>query len=134
MNFNFMPLKLNTDIAYFKDTIDYFGSDNGIDLYKVKNSLKVPLMGLGVTDVNLYFFEANLITVYIHLVSKSMDLGHVRQTLENRIKEQGKALKIDSTVVIGWESTNEFLGLVHDKTGKRVYLYYTLKEFSIYNL
>lgn len=131
MKFNLIPHKLNTDIADFKNEIQYLATDNGIDLYKAKH--KASVLGILVSDVNLYFFEGSLITVYIHLAAKNEDFSQVRQILSNKIEEQGKAFKIDSGQVIGWENQSEFLGLVNDKTGKRLYLYYTLKEYSIYN-
>jgi len=132
MKFNFIPYLLNADKSELKEMIQYLATDNGIDLYKTK--LKTDLLGILVSNINLYFFEGSLITVYIHLASKSENFSHVRQILESRIKEEGSVFKIDSADVIGWESTSEFLGLVHDKTGKQLYLYYTLKEFSIYSL
>ncbi len=132
MKFNFIPYRLNANIAEFKDGIQYLATDNGIDLYKVKS--KTTIFDMLASDINLYFFEGNLITVYIHLATKAENLSQVRQMLESRIKEAGKAFKIDSGEVIGWESASEFLGLVNDKTGKRLYLYYALKEFSIYRL
>ena len=132
MKFNFIPYRLNADRAELKDEIKYLATDNGIDLYKAK--LKTAILGILVTGVNFYFFEDSLISVYIHLASKSEEFSQVRQILEGRNKEEGKAFKIDSGDVIGWESTKEFLGLVNDKTGKRLNLYYTLKQFSIYNL
>ncbi len=132
MKFNFIPYRLNADRAELKDEIMYVATDNGIDLYKTKP--KTAILGILVTGVNLYFFEGNLITVYIHLASKAEEFSQVRQILESRIKEERKAFKIDSGEVVGWKSSSEFLGLVYDKTGKRLYLYYTLKEFSIYSL
>lgn len=131
MKFKFIPYHLNADIAELKQMIQYLVTENGIDLYKSK--LNTDIFGILVSDINLYFFEGSLITVYIHLASKSENFMHVRQILESRIKEEGRAFKSDSADVIGWENTNEFLGLVYDKTGKRLYLYYTLKEFSIYS-
>lgn len=132
MKFNFIPYRLNADRAELKDEIKYLATDNGIDLYKAKP--KTTILGILVSDINLYFFEGNLITVYIHLAAKAEDVSHVRQILESRIKEEGKAFKIDSADVIGWENESQFLGLVYDNTSKRLYLYYTMKEYSIYNL
>ena len=132
MKFNFIPYRLNIDRAELKDEIKYLATDNGIDLYKAKP--KTTILGIVVTGFNLYFFEGNLITVYIHLAAKAEDYSQVRLILESRIKEEGKAFKVDSVEVIGWEKETEFLGLVYDKTDKRLYLYYTMNEFSIYNL
>lgn len=132
MKFDFISYRLNADLADFKNAIQYLATDNGIDLYKVKS--KTTIFDMPVSDINLYFFEGNLITVYIHLATEAENLYQVRQLLESRIKEAGEAFKIDSGEVIGWESASEFLGLVNDKTGKRLYLYHTLKRFSIYSL
>ena len=46
MNFTFIPFKLNMDIADFEDDIQYLTTDNGIDLYKAKEELKKPILGL----------------------------------------------------------------------------------------
>ena len=132
MKFNFIPYRLNADKAELKFEIKYLATDNGIDLYKAKP--KTTILGFLVTGVNLYFFEGSLITVYIHLVAKAEDFSQVRQILESRIKEKGKTFKIDSGEVIGWENESEFLGLVYGKSGNRLYLYYSIREYSIYSL
>lgn len=134
MNFDFIPLTLNSDIADFMGSIEYLATDNGVDLYKARKELKMPILGIQISGCNLYFFEGSLITVYFHLTIKPDAVEQVRQNLESRTIEEGKTLNIDLGEVIGWENETEFFGIVNDKTGKRLYLYYAMKNFSIYKL
>lgn len=133
MNFDFLPLTLNSDITDFKGSIEYLGTDNGVDLYRAEKELKKPILNIQVFNCNLYFFEGSLITVYIHLEVIPENFRQVRQILEKNIKHEGKAFKTTSGVVCGWHNKHQFLALVNDRTNARLYLYYSLNEFSIYD-
>ena len=132
MDFNFIPYKLNTDISYFKDNIQYISSDNGVDLYIERNMRNPSILGLRVTIINLYFLEGSLITVYIHLGENPENIEEVKEILETEIKTQGRAIKTNSVMVYGWTEQNEFLGLLKDTRGKKLYLYYTLKKYNVF--
>src|SRR5258705_13403150 len=115
MNFNFIPYRLNADLSHFKEDVEYICSDNGVDLYKVKKVLIKPILGISVSDVNLYFFEGSLITVYIHLAENPEYLSQVKEVLENCLKSQGKSFKTESGMIAGWNTNTEFLSLINDR-------------------
>jgi hypothetical protein len=132
MNFDFIPYKLNIDINNFKGQIQYISSDNGVDLYRAEKAFKMPLKGITLSNINLYFLDGNLITVYIHIVENTEDLREVIKTLESLIEISVKALRVDSGMVHFWCNEYEFLGVIEDRRYKRLKLYYTLMLFNVF--
>ncbi len=134
MKFDFIPFRFNANIADFKDEILYIATDNGVDLYKSKDEVRVLIPGILFSVANLYFFEVCLITVYIHLTSKSGDFGAVSHILANTIKEAGKVIKSENLEITSWSNNSEYLGLVKAINSDKLYLYYTLHKYNIYGL
>lgn len=131
MNFEFLPYRLNADISDFKDNIEYISSDNGVDLYRAKDGFIKALLGFPVTDVNLYFYEGSLITVYIHLGENPENIEQVSKTLEHSITRPGKALKLDSGTGYIWKGESATLAIIQDMSKERLYLYNSLKRFDV---
>lgn len=133
MNFNFMPYKLNADISDFKGKIEYISSDNGVDLYNAREGLEMPLLGFQVKQVNLYFYEANLITVYIQLAENSDIIQKVKGILDEALAETGKVMEADSGLLYYWQDKNQLLGLMIKDEGKFLLLYNSLNKFNVFN-
>ena len=131
MKFDFIPFSLNADIGHFKGQIQYISSDNGVELYKARKVLKNYILGIPVSNINLYFYEGNLITLYIHLVENPPSLEQVRKTFETSIGRQGEALKTGISNGYSWNGQNEILALINSQENRKVCLYYTLLRFSI---
>lgn len=131
MNFEFLPYRLNADISDFKHNIEYISSDNGVDLYRGKEGFMKLLLGLRVSVVNLYFFEGNLITAYIHLGENPDSIEQVSKTLEHSIKRPGKALKLRYGNGYSWKAETSTLALIQDMRKGRLYLYHSLKRFNV---
>lgn len=132
MSFNFIPFKLNDDLSQYKDQIKYISSDNGVELYKVRNGLKIEILGILVSDVNLYFFEGNLITIYIHLNESPDHIERVKEIFEKEIKTKERALKIESGLLYCWTSENSFLGLLSSSGESKMKVYVSIDVFNIY--
>jgi len=131
MNFDFLPYQLNADICDFKNNVEYISSDNGVDLYRAKDGFIKALLGFPVTMVNLYFFEGNLITVYIRLEENPEYIELVSKTFEPSITRPGKALKLDFGNGYYWKAENSTLALLQDIENGKLYLYFSLNEFSV---
>ncbi len=131
MNFDFLPFKLNTDLSYFKKLIQYISSDNGVELFKADEALRKPVLGIPVSTVNLYFFEGNLITVYIHLEENPESIELVNTTLVQSITRPGKALKPDLWNGYYWKAENSTLALLQDMVKGKLSLYFSLNDFSV---
>ena len=132
MNFDFIPFKLNADLSQFKSQIHYISSDNGVELYKAGEELKNHFLGISITEVNLYFFEGSLITVYIQLGEDPDNIEAVKKTLEYAIKKDGKALKLSFGSGYGWNSQNKFLALMRTESINKLMLYFSLSEFAVF--
>lgn len=132
MNFDFLPYQLNADIGDFKSSIQYISSDNGVSLYKAKEDFIKFLLGFPVSVANLYFFEGNLITVYIHLDENPENIEQVCKTLEQSITRPGKALKLHSGSGYIWKAESATLAIIQDMRKGRLYLYYSLKKFDVF--
>ena len=133
MNFDFIPFRLNRGIHYFKDQITYISTDNGIDLYDADpTDTHILFLGLSIRKINLYFYEQRLITLYIHLVPEPGGQTRVLKALEDEVGQAPKLLEIPTGRVYRWVKGQEVLGLMTDKTGIRMYLYFTLKEYNVF--
>ncbi|MEQ1796581.1 MAG: hypothetical protein ABL872_01445 [Lacibacter sp.] len=134
MNFNFIPFKLNAELNQYKQQIKYISADNGVELYKVRDGLKIEILGILVSDVNLYFFEASLITVYIHLNERPDNIERIREIFEKEIGSKGRTDKTDSNIVCNWVSENDFLGLKVNEKSQNSYIYLTTHKFNIHTI
>lgn len=132
MNFNFIPFTLNADLSHFQAQIQYISSENGIDLYKAREKIKQPILGIPVTDVNLYFFEGNLITVYIHLEEKRLNISRIKSILEKVLNTKAMILCNDSGIVYYWKDDSFYLGLLAMKDRNCLVLYYTLNNYCVF--
>jgi hypothetical protein len=133
MNFEFIQYKLNADISYFKDNIQYISSDNGVDLYRAKEGFIRLLLGLPVSVTNLYFFEGSLITVYIQLGQVAEDLNNVKELLVEAIEVPYKHLNDESGIVYYWQDESQFLGLLIQQGKSVLLLYHSLNKFNVFN-
>lgn len=133
MNFDFIPFQLNSDIASFKGQIDFISSNNGVELYKVRMSCIEPILGFKVSKVNLYFFEGNLVTVYIRLLGNIESIQKIIAVLNTTILKTGKTIETTSDRVHYWQGRSQFLGLLNKEGMKYFLIYHTLNEYNIYN-
>ena len=133
MNFGFLPYSLNADLSHFQGQIQYISSENGVDLYKVREELKKPILGIPVIDINFYFFEGSLITVYSHLGEFVCHLDKVIETIEKVILEYSKILKTHSSHVYYWQNKTQFLGLMVQRKSKSLLIYHSLELYNIFN-
>ena len=131
MNFNFIPYKLNADISYFENNLQYISSDNSVDFYRAKGRFMKQLLGFPVSVANLYFFEGNLITVYIQLGGETENLNKVREALLKAIEVQFKSLKDESATIYYWQNDSQFLGLLQQDK-KLLILYHSLNKFNVF--
>ena len=132
MNFNFIPFTLNADLSHFQAQIQYISSENGVDLYKARQGLKKPILGILVSEVNLYFFEGSLITVYIHLKEKQFNISQIKYILEKVFNTKAMILSNDSGIVYYWKDESFYLGLLPMKDRNYLVLYYTLNNYCVF--
>ena len=130
MNFEFIPFRLNADLADYKELIDYISSENGIDIYKARDKLPFPIPGLTVRNTNLYFNDGSLITVYIYLVQRHNNIQLDLLDIENFIQKKGYHFNIKQKQIYGWANEGEFLALIFDEEKKSLYMYYSLETYS----
>ncbi len=131
MNLEFIPFKLNADLADYKDSIEYISSDNGIDIYKARDKVPLLITGITVRNANLYFNDGSLITLYLYLVQTSNNLHHVLSDIENFIQKKGYHFQYtEQKQVYGWANEGVFLALILFEETHTLCLYYSLEEFS----
>jgi hypothetical protein len=87
---------------------------------------------LQVSNIHLYFYESRLITVYIHLIEESGGFDKVLDHLQEIIQVPATIINSNKGTVYGWSTDVEFLGLVYPENKKKLNLYYSLKEFSVF--
>lgn len=134
MNFKFLPYPyypLNAHISYFRRYIEHSSSEEGIDMYRVKNWLRAGLFRLSVIEANLYFHEDYLVTVYCHLNYSNRNLQWVKTMLEALLNKPPNPITDGDSAGIYWKSGNEILALVLDKDSLKMYLYYSLLKYSV---
>lgn len=131
MNFSFIPFNLGKEKKHFTNDIQYVDNDNGVDLYKLSNTASI-IPGLQVSNIHLYFYESRLITVYIHLIEESGGFDKVLDHLQEIIQVPATIINSNKGTVYGWSTDVEFLGLVYPENKKKLNLYYSLKEFSVF--
>src|SRR5690242_2010338 len=96
ITFDFMPYQLNADISDFKNSIQYISSDNGVSLYKAKEGFIWFLLSFPVSVANLYFFEGNLITVYLRLTEQVNSMEEVARASSGIILMDAKSMITDT--------------------------------------
>jgi hypothetical protein len=90
-----------------------------------------PVLNIALNEINLYFYENRLITVYIHLFDDLTDTD-VLAVIQHQLQAPPVSVETDSGKVWGWANQNSFLGIVKSQSSQRVYLYYTLREFNVF--
>ena len=130
MNFEFIPFRLNADLADYKELIDYISSENGIDIYKARDKLPSLISGITVRNANLYFNDGSLITVYLYLIQRHNNILLVLSDIENFIQKKGYHFDIKQKQIYGWANEGEFLALIFDEEKKSLYMYYSLETYS----
>lgn len=131
MNFDFILCKLNAEISDFKGNVEYISSDNGVELYRAKEGFISHHLSFPVIRINLYFFEGNLITAYIHLGENPDSIEQFSKVLEHAIKSQGRALKLSYRKGYVWKAESSILALIQDMRKGKLYLYYSVKKFAV---
>ena len=131
MNFDFISYQLNADISDFKNNIQYIGSDNGVSLYKAKEGFIKFLLSFSVSVTNLYFFEGNLITVYLRLTEQVNNMENVARALSKAVLMNASKRVTDTGLMYFWQDSSQFLGLMQDRDGN-ILLYHSLNKYNIY--
>lgn len=132
MNFNFIPFQLESDLASFKGQIEFVSSEHGVELYRVGNAFIKPLLGFHVTLVNLYFFEGNLVTVYLHLAAQSLNMNLIKESIENTLGMKGETVLDSKIKGYKWEDMSNILVLVESSKELKMYLYFSSLHFSVF--
>lgn len=133
MIFDFIPFKLNSDIANYKGQIEYVSSEHGVELYKLRKAFIKPLLGFHITSVNLYFFEGNLVTVYLHLAAQSLNMNLIKESIESTLGIKGEAVLDSKIKGYKWSDVINILVLVDGSKELKLYLYFSSIHFSVFS-
>jgi len=131
MKLNFIPFTLNENISEFKGQIQFVETDNGVDLYGAINPLNEFLKGIPVLSINLYFYQDRLITVYLNIDDSLKNQEKVIRIVEQALGRAKIFLNSQFQIKQGWEDDNKVLYIIRDQTLKKMYLYYSLREYSV---
>ena len=131
MKLNFIPFTLNENISEFKGQIQFVETDNGVDLYGAINPLNEFLKGIPGLSINLYFYQDRLITVYLNIDDSLKNQEKVIRIVEQALGRAKIFLNSQFQIKQGWEDDNKVLYIIRDETLKKIYLYYSLREYSV---
>ncbi len=125
--------RLNADLSDFNKEIFYVSTDNGVDLYVTTYTNRIDIAGLKVININLYFYDGSLITLYFLLDECKGRFDQVRKILEMKIQRKGKKIQREHTAAYKWDNSREVLVILIDKDDdNKIKLYHSLLEYSVY--
>ena len=133
MNFDFIPFQLNSDLVSFQGQIEYVSSEHGVELYKVRKAFIKPLLGFNIISVNLYFFEGNLVTVYLHLAAQSWNMNLIKGSIESTLGIKGESVLDSKIKGYKWCDASNILVLVQGSKELKLYLYFSSIHFSVFS-